>query len=849
MKGLPVYIPLILITLLARSQTIIPGGEVSGTWQASQSPFHVQGDIVINYDSTLIIEPGAEVYFDDLYKLTVNGRLDASGTEADSILFTATNTTTGWQGIEFYQTNEELGMSDLQYCILTYGKKNTGSGGAVYVYQSDNVLINHCRIEFNYAYSGGGIYIEEGDIDIKNCKISQNSAKYYAGGIACLYSVPFLFNLQIEHNTSADAGGIFFAYVPDYSYPLLENLTVVNNVGGQVGGIWFLEALSIVMDNCKICYNRANLCGGIVFQFSGLAYWGSYDIQSRIYMNRGNIVHDLFYSGGDNTIMYVDTFTVINPDSYHAFPLDKFNFHQGVQHGIIEQADADLYISDSGSDLNDGLTPQTSLRSFDFALRKIISDQAEKNTLWVLPGHYSLSESDSALPVLLKDYVNIKATVPGQAIIDGDSVTRVFYGNERQEIELSGLTIQNGFIDNLFGAHWLDQVCGAGMHINSCIGKIESCDFLSNSTTNLAGGAFLTGTYELIFSDCDFIMNSAVKGGGGLYAVNDFGNTNATLELDSCRFLKNSGDQGGGGILCASDDIKILKCQFIENVSLGNGAAAYFTNDMPDLVNCLFIKNIATEYGGACYIVGGSSANIINCVFSDNEALSGSAIYQVYLRQLFSINNIFWNGSVHTDGLIHIMAAYSDDYMRFYTNYSDIQGGENSIFLEGYYAKRYWQEGNIILDPEFIDPETGDYSLNWNSPCIEAGKPDTTGLNLPNTDLSGNPRIVNDRVDMGAYEYQFPVGGLFLKRDYHNIRIIHDKNSYDLSIEFPVELIEQEVLVKLMSINGSELNAANKTRGLNSVTLQTNNLTTGIYLMAIYDQEMKLIQSNKILLY
>ena len=46
------------------------------------------------------------------------------------------------------------------------------------------------------------------------------------------------------------------------------------------------------------------------------------------------------------------------------------------------------------------------------------------------------------------------------------------------------------------------------------------------------------------------------------------------------------------------------------------------------------------------------------------------------------------------------------------------------------------------------------YSLSAGSPCIDAGTLNLPpGLELPETDLAGNPRVYNGYVDMGAYEY------------------------------------------------------------------------------------------------
>jgi hypothetical protein len=72
----------------------------------------------------------------------------------------------------------------------------------------------------------------------------------------------------------------------------------------------------------------------------------------------------------------------------------------------------------------------------------------------------------------------------------------------------------------------------------------------------------------------------------------------------------------------------------------------------------------------------------------------------------------------------------------------------------------------MSLDPLFVSPTAGAGAgydgllANWQeqspSPCINAG--DTTGISqyLPPFDLGGNPRISNDLIDMGAYEYCGP---------------------------------------------------------------------------------------------
>lgn len=68
-----------LNVVFTSAQTTIPPGLISGTWTKSSSPYKVTGDVTVPKDSTLTIEPGTVIEFQDNYGIKVDGILKAEG--------------------------------------------------------------------------------------------------------------------------------------------------------------------------------------------------------------------------------------------------------------------------------------------------------------------------------------------------------------------------------------------------------------------------------------------------------------------------------------------------------------------------------------------------------------------------------------------------------------------------------------------------------------------------------------------------------------------------------------------------------------------------------------------------
>ena len=150
------------------------------TWTVENSPYNVIGDILIQENTILVIDPGVVVRFNTppvqsiYYYIQVDGTLDAQGNEDNPILFTAQEKTSPWGYIKFTDTSVDWdeaasSVSILSNCIIEYG--GNGDGGATVQIDSASPMIRDNVIRYS---SGDGIFSSGDSKNILNNRIHNN---------------------------------------------------------------------------------------------------------------------------------------------------------------------------------------------------------------------------------------------------------------------------------------------------------------------------------------------------------------------------------------------------------------------------------------------------------------------------------------------------------------------------------------------------------------------------------------------------------------------------------------------------------------------------------------------------
>ena len=253
--------------------------------------------------------------------------------------------------------------------------------------------------------------------------------------------------------------------------------------------------------------------------------------------------------------------------------------------------------------------------------------------------------------------------------------------------------------------------------------------------------------------------------------------------IKNCAIVGNSGI----GIQSLDSDPRIFNCTIAENKETGVDFWSRYMNNMAELVNCSIIQN-----GAVGFYCERGYVFITNCRIFNNEAdgiycmtrlsVTNSAVAGNGLNGILSGRAAITNCTVVGNGLCGIedfcpritnsiirqnAAAQISGTMATYSNIEGGSGGTGNIDADPCFVETgYWDANNVWVH--------GDYHLEPNSPCIDAGDNASVPTDMfdldgdGNTaepvpsDLGSNRRFFdgdadgNSIVDMGAYEFFVP---------------------------------------------------------------------------------------------
>lgn len=267
-------------------------------------------------------------------------------------------------------------------------------------------------------------------------------------------------------------------------------------------------------------------------------------------------------------------------------------------------------------------------------------------------------------------------------------------------------------------------------------------------------------------------LTSGDNYGGGIYCES------SPLKISNS-IIKNCSAWEGSGIYCKNSSL-ILKNSKIEN-NRGSGTGISCINSSPLIENCLIVGNYSIENssGGILLVdsyaiirnniifnnkldgirILSSSAKIINNVISGNDSrgiycweksfatienntITNNGYYGLYFQK--TDTSIVKNCIIWEKGWNEIFSENS----KITVTYSNIQGG-------------YVGNGNININPFFVDLTNTNFLLQANSPCIDAGNPDSLYNDPENPNNPGfalYPAQGTIRNDMGAYGGPYAAG-------------------------------------------------------------------------------------------
>ena len=502
------------------------------------------------------------------------------------------------------------------------------------------------------------------------------------------------------------------------------------------------------------------------------------------------------------------------------------------------------YVSQTkGNDTNDGLSWSNAFATLQMAIDKVEAD----DTIWVSAGTY----------------------LPSKKLYEFDNEGVPTIPRHQTFLIPNGVKLYGGFpaqADNNTGMDKRDWTIHTTM-LSGDLNNDDKEDF-THMEDNVYRVIFLLNTDESTVIDgftitgghSDNPVLPSMLGGSGIYAFSTNGPSSPTLrnliiegniskgggagfsnyasDGDACPVIYNtiirrnkSGEYGGG----FANNGRTKSSPVLENVIISgneayNGGGMYCFSEAsetsPVFTNVLICGNKAENRAGGVYLnsyMGSVKPVITHTTISGNKAGArgignGGGLYCLANTNISSPilrNTVIWgNKAIEYNNFHNVGIDGSKPDMQY-------------SWIPDYMT--YPAMGALPdFDPKFINavdaniaPTTeGDYRPDNGSPLINMGNNTFVTTTI---DLAGKPRIFDQTVDIGAYEYQALSSAGILST-------VAEKKIWSEAGNLYVR-IEQPTIVRIYSIDGILVQQLNMSEGIRAISLPS-----GFYLVSLNNE-------------
>ena len=620
---------------------------------------------------------------------------------------------------------------------------------------------------------GGGIHCDAASPTITNCILAENTANKTGGAIYLSSSAATVTNCLFISNESlgSHGGGMFCT---NSSSPIVTNCTFVDNLAGtedMAGGLFSGGSTVADLDNCIFWGNSARNGNQLAAGSSGVLNVSYCDVEggsAGIYLNggsfnwlTGNIETDPLFAdpASDDYHLSVGSPCIDtgDPGGDYTGQTDIDGEPRVINERVDMGADEYVYNADA---------PVIHLAPTSFAFFTKEGDPSPPDQVLSIGNfgavtlHWQVTPDCGwcqAIPssgeTEMGEFDDVLVRVDSTGFLAGEynCTLSVADPNAVNSPRVAEVTLSVVGVELHVPAEYDTIQAAINASVDGCTVVVADGTYTGSGNKNLDfGGKAITVKSENGPYSCIIDCNSSNRGfyfhSGETAAavVNGF-----TIREGLVYYIP----QSGAGIYCNGSSPTIRNCIIADNEAFGAGGGIYVNNSMATVTNCLLIGNESRDsHGGGMFCTNSSNPTVSNCTFVDNVAddragglFSGGSGTTVQLT-----NCIFWGNSAPNGKQL---AAANDGILN--VSYCDVQNGSAGVFLAG--GTLNWLTGNIGTDPLFVDPPSDDYHLSAGSPCIDAGDPggDYTGQ----TDIDGEPRVMNGLVDMGADEFLTVMSG------------------------------------------------------------------------------------------